>query len=64
MKVELLVPRASVDGSQNRGDIIDVDADEAARMIEAEQAIPVGSRQRKANIETAVPMAAVEKAVN
>lgn len=41
MKIELLVPRASADGAQNRGDVIEVSAAEAKRMIEAGQAAPV-----------------------
>lgn len=35
MKVKLLVPRATATGAENRGDIVDVSADEAARMIES-----------------------------
>lgn len=41
MKVELLVPRATATGSENRGDVVEVSADEAKRMIEAGQAMPV-----------------------
>ncbi len=58
MKVELLVSRAGPDGAHNRGEIIDVPADEAARMIEAGQAIPV----RGAPVEKAVRAVKVEKA--
>lgn len=43
MKVELLVSRSGVDGAQNRGEIIEVSADEAERMIAAGQAAPVRS---------------------
>lgn len=39
MKVRLLVSRAGVGFSQNAGDEIDVDTAEAARMIEAGQAV-------------------------
>jgi len=45
MKIKLLVSRAGVDGAQNRGDEIDVTAEEAKRMIEAGQAEPI--RQAK-----------------
>lgn len=58
MKVELLVSRAGPAGVQNRGDQIDVPDDEARRMIDAEQAIPV--REQKA--ERAIPKAKPEKA--
>jgi hypothetical protein len=37
-KVKLLVSRAGPDGSQNLGDVIDVDAGEALRMVAAGQA--------------------------
>lgn len=42
MKVKLLISRAAIGAAQNRGDVIDVSADEAKRMIEAGQASPVG----------------------
>lgn len=51
MKVKLLVSRASAEGAQNRGDEIEVTADEAKRMIEAGQAEPVRTTQQP---ETAV----------
>ena len=38
MKIKLLVSRASATGAENRGDVIDVSADEARRMVEAGQA--------------------------
>ena len=40
MKVKLLVPRIGPAGSENRGDVINIDAAEGKRMIEALQAIP------------------------
>jgi len=43
MQVKLLVPRAGVDGAQNRGDVVTVSDAEAVRMIEAGQAEPVRS---------------------
>jgi hypothetical protein len=58
MKVKLLIARASADGAQNRGDEIEVSADEAKRMIEAGQATPV----RDAKPEKAVSRAKPEKA--
>ncbi len=48
MKVRLLVSRAGPAGVQNAGDEIEVAADEGARMIAAQQAVPV----RKAKRET------------
>lgn len=59
MKVRLLVSRAGVGFSQNAGDEIDVDTAEAARMIEAGQAVPI----RDQNVERATQKVAVEKAV-
>ena len=41
MKVKLLVSRAGPAGVQNAGDEIDVSGDEATRLIEAQQAVPV-----------------------
>ena len=58
MKVKLLIARASADGAQNRGDEVEVSADEAKRMIEAGQAEPV----RSAKPEKAVSRAKPEKA--
>lgn len=58
MKIKLLVSRAGPDGAFNAGDEIDVDAAEAARMIEAGQASPV----RDARIERAVAPSKAEKA--
>lgn len=59
MKVELLQPRASAIGAQNRGDIIDVSEAEAKRMIQAGQAMPVRSGSKP---ETATPKRKAEKA--
>lgn len=50
LKIELLVPRSGPGGSENRGDVIEVDAVEAGRMIEAGQAVPV----RRTKTEKAV----------
>lgn len=58
MKIKLLVSRATATGSENRGDVIDVDDGEAIRMIEAEQAEPV----RVISHETAVVRSKHEKA--
>lgn len=41
MKIKLLVARATATGAENRGDVVEVSADEAVRMIEAGQAEPV-----------------------
>lgn len=43
MKVKLLIARATANGSENRGDVIDVSDDQAVRMIEAGQAEAVRS---------------------
>ena len=58
MKIKLLVSRSGVDGAQNRGDEIEVDAEEAKRMIEAGQAEPV----RSAKTEKAISSKTAEKA--
>lgn len=59
MKVKLTVSRSGPDGAFNVGDEIDVADDEAKRMMEAGQAIPV----RGPKVERAVPSRAkAEKA--
>ena len=58
MKIKLLVSRSGSDGAQNLGDEIDVDTDEAKRMIEAGQAMPV----RGASPEKATKRSKMEKA--
>ena len=57
MKITLLVSRATNDGPQNRGDVIEVGNDEAISMIEAGQAMPVA----EAATERAVPRTKSEK---
>jgi hypothetical protein len=59
MQVKLMVARATATGSQDRGDVIEVSAGEAARMIEAGQAEPV----RGAVPERAEKKPRAEKAV-
>ncbi len=52
MRVKLLVPRSGPKGSFNRGEEIDVDAEEAKRMFAARppQAVPVkASKKEKAS---------------
>jgi hypothetical protein len=58
MQIKLLVARATATGSENRGDVIEVEDVEAIRMIEAEQAEPV----RQAVPEKAVHVRKSEKA--
>lgn len=58
MKIELLTARATATGSENRGDVIDVSKEEAIRMIEAGQAMPV----RSVATEKAVRRTKAEKA--
>lgn len=58
MKIKLLVSRSGANGAQNRGEEIEVDADEAKRMIEAGQAEPV----RSAKVEKATAKKPTEKA--
>ena len=60
MKVELLEPRAHADGPQDRGDVIEVDAAEGKRMIEAGQARPLRRAMRP---ETTAQKPKAEKAV-
>lgn len=59
MKVKLLVSRSSVDFVQNAGDVIEVDAAEGKRMIDANQAVLV----REQKTERAVKTKKGEKAV-
>ena len=59
MKVKLLQARASATGTQNRGDVIDVGAEEGQRMVESGQAELV----RSAVPEKAVKSKKREKAV-
>lgn len=59
MQIKLLIARASAAGAQNRGDVIEVSNDEAARMIEAGQAAPVRTAPEP---EKAVRRARPEKA--
>lgn len=47
MKIELLVARATLGGAQSEGDVVDVESDEARRMIEAGQARPVRQQRRE-----------------
>lgn len=46
MQVEMLISRAGPGGVANRGDIIEVGKEEAVRMIEAGQAIPVRDERK------------------
>lgn len=45
MKVKLLVSRAGVDFAQGVGDVIDVENDEAKRLLESGQAEPVAEKR-------------------
>lgn len=58
MKIKLLCSRVGVGFSQNRGDEIEVDADEGQRMIDAGQAELV----RDTTVERAVKAAKAERA--
>ncbi len=44
MKIQLLTSRAGVVFAQNAGDVIDVSDDEAKRLIEQNQARPIGGK--------------------
>lgn len=46
VKVKLLVSRAGISFAQSRGEIVEVSAEEAERMIAAEQAVRVGDTPR------------------
>lgn len=59
MQIKLLTARATATGSENRGDVIDVDNAEAIRMIEAGQAEAVRGKQEP---EKATKRAKAEKA--
>lgn len=58
MKIKLLCSRVGVGFSQNRGDEIEVDAEEGQRMIDAGQAELV----REAAVERAVKTTKAERA--
>lgn len=45
MQVKLLIARATANGSENRGDVVEVSNGEAVRMIEAGQAEAVRTTQ-------------------
>ena len=59
MKIKLLTARATATGSENRGDVIDVEQSEAIRMIEAGQAEAIRSEKSP---EKAVKASKAEKA--
>ena len=59
MQVKLLTPRAAATGSQNINDVVEVSADEAARLIEAGRAEPVRAAKKP---EKAVKRSKAEKA--
>lgn len=59
MRIKLLISRAGADFSQGVGDVITVSDAEAARMIEAGQALPEIASKK----ETAVKPSAAQKAV-
>tara|TARA_R110000822_G_scaffold89133_3_gene206100 strand:- start:1452 stop:1664 length:213 start_codon:yes stop_codon:yes gene_type:complete len=60
MKIELLVSRSGPSGTYNRGDVIEVNGEEAARMIEKGQAVPSRCDKKP---ETATPKRKYERAV-
>ena len=47
MRIKLTVSRSAADGSQTPGDIIDLDAAEAVRLIDSGQAEPLPARAKK-----------------
>ena len=51
MKVKLLVSRAGTNFAQSIGEVINVSADEGARMIQSEQAVPVNGSARRTMIK-------------
>lgn len=60
MKIKLLVSRAGVGFSQNAGDEIEVSAEEAKRMVESGQAVPVGAAPKEKATSKAKPERAVK----
>jgi hypothetical protein len=62
MKVKLLVSRGGPGIDQRAGDEIDVSDAEGKRMIEANQAVPVGRGPAAEKKETATKKAPAEKA--
>lgn len=59
MKVKLLISRGGAGFTQNAGDEVEVSEDEAKRMIEACQAVPIA----ESKTETAVSKKQTQKAV-
>lgn len=59
MKVKLLISRGGAGFTQNAGDEVEVSEDEAKRMIEAGQAVPIA----ESKTETAVSKKQTQKAV-
>jgi len=59
MQLKLVTSRATANGTQNAGDVIEVETDEALRMVEAGQAEIV----REVITERAIKTAKAEKAV-
>ncbi|MGN6549752.1 MAG: hypothetical protein ACTHJ3_07655 [Pararhizobium sp.] len=55
MKIKLLVSRSGPAGAFNAGDEIDVSADEATRMIAAEQAVPVSEQKMEKAVKRPAP---------
>lgn len=55
MKVELLVSRAGAEGAQNRGDMVEVDAQEGQRMIDAGQAKLVRGKTPEKAVQRSKP---------
>lgn len=47
MKLKLLISRAGVGFSQNVGDVIEVETEEAERLVEAGQAVSVETASKK-----------------
>ena len=53
MKIKMLVSRAGANFSDSRGDVIEVESDEAGRMIAAGQAVAVETAMKSKAPETA-----------
>lgn len=61
MRVKLLIARAAATGSQNAGEEIEVSSDEASRMFDAGQAVPVRGQKAERAVKKSAPEKAVKK---
>lgn len=61
MKVKLIVGRAGADFSQSPGEVVEVDAAEGKRMIDAGQALPETAGKKETATQKGVPEKATKE---